>query len=88
MPGFDPPLNAVMMLWVNLIMDTLGALALGTELPSMEVLNRRPYNRDASLVSRPMWRNILVQSAFQLILLCILMFAGPGLFDVPRGEVL
>ena len=84
--GFDPPLNAVMMLWVNLIMDTLGALALGTELPSMEVLNRRPYNRDASLVSRPMWRNILVQSAFQLILLVILMFAGPGLFDVPRGE--
>jgi P-type E1-E2 ATPase len=28
--GFDPPLNAVMMLWVNLIMDTMGALALGT----------------------------------------------------------
>jgi magnesium-transporting ATPase (P-type) len=27
--GFDPPLNAVMMLWVNLIMDTMGALALG-----------------------------------------------------------
>ena len=26
--GFDPPLNAVMMLWVNLIMDTMGALAL------------------------------------------------------------
>jgi Ca2+-transporting ATPase len=84
--GFDPPLNAVMMLWVNLIMDTLGALALGTEMPSMEVLERRPYNRDASLVSRPMWRNIFAQSFFQLILLCILMFAGPGLFDVPRGE--
>ncbi len=29
--GYDPPLNAVMMLWVNLIMDTMGALALGTE---------------------------------------------------------
>ena len=84
--GFEPPLNAVMMLWVNLIMDTLGALALGTEMPSMEVLERRPYNREASLVSRPMWRNIMVQSAFQLILLVILMFAGPGLFDVPRGE--
>jgi len=73
-------------LWVNLIMDTLGALALGTELPSLEVLERRPYNRDASLVSRPMWRNIFAQSVFQLIVLLILMFAGPGLFDVPRGE--
>jgi magnesium-transporting ATPase (P-type) len=84
--GFEPPLNAVMMLWVNLIMDTLGALALGTEMPSMEVLERRPYNRDASLVSRPMWRNIIIQSTFQLILLVILMFGGPGIFDVPRGE--
>jgi magnesium-transporting ATPase (P-type) len=84
--GFDPPLNAVMMLWVNLIMDTLGALALGTEMPHMEVLERRPYNREASLVSHPMWRNIFAQSFFQLTLLCILMFAGPGLFDVPRGE--
>lgn len=27
--GNEPPLNAVMMLWVNLIMDTMGALALG-----------------------------------------------------------
>lgn len=32
--GYDPPLNAVMMLWVNLIMDTMGALALGTEVRS------------------------------------------------------
>ena len=35
--GYQPPLNAVMMLWVNLIMDTMGALALGTEPPSEEV---------------------------------------------------
>ena len=32
--GTAPPLNAVMMLWVNLIMDTMGALALGTEEPT------------------------------------------------------
>ena len=84
--GFDPPLNAVMMLWVNLIMDTLGALALATELPQLSVLNRRPYKRDAPLVSKPMWRNILAQSVFQLILLLILLFAGGGMFGVPVGE--
>jgi magnesium-transporting ATPase (P-type) len=84
--GFDPPLNAVMMLWVNLIMDTLGALALATELPSITVLNRRPYKRDAPLVSKPMWRNIFAQSAFQLILLLILLFAGGSIFDIPVGE--
>ncbi|CAM9381353.1 unnamed protein product [Chrysoparadoxa australica] len=79
--GFDPPLNAVMMLWVNLIMDTMGALALGTEHPTLELLERKPYGRSAKLVSRPMARNILVQSAFQLILLLWLLFDIRTLFD-------
>merc|ERR1719506_2246754 len=80
--GFGQPLTAVQMLWVNLIMDTLGALALGTEKPTPELLQRRPYKRSSSLVSKPMWRNILVQSAYQLILLLILLFAGAKWFDV------
>jgi Ca2+ transporting ATPase len=36
----DPPLTAVQMLWVNLIMDTFAALALATEPPSEELFNR------------------------------------------------
>jgi magnesium-transporting ATPase (P-type) len=64
--GFDPPLNAVMMLWVNLIMDTMGALALGTEPPSPTLLERRPYKRTAKLISKPMWRNIVCQAMFQV----------------------
>ena len=75
-------MTAVQMLWVNLIMDTLGALALGTEMPTDELLERKPYKRDASLISRPMWRNILVQSTYQLILLFVLMFEGARLFGV------
>jgi len=71
--GYDPPLNAVMMLWVDLIMDTMGALALGTEPPSPELLDRRPYKRNASLISLPMWRNILIQSAYQIALLVYLL---------------
>jgi magnesium-transporting ATPase (P-type) len=84
--GFDPPLNAVMMLWVNLIMDTMGALALGTEQPSMTLLDRKPYKRTASLISRPMWRNILCQSVFQVSLLLYLLFHGAELFQVPKGD--
>ncbi|CAN0443880.1 unnamed protein product, partial [Hapterophycus canaliculatus] len=64
--GKDPPLNPLMMLWVNLIMDTMGALALGTEAPTLELLDRRPYKRNAPLISRPMFRNIMVQSIFQV----------------------
>jgi len=80
--GFGQPLTAVQMLWVNLVMDTLGALALGTEAPTRELLDRKPYKRNASLISRPMARNILVQSAWQLTLLLVLLFHGAEWFGV------
>lgn len=38
-------LQAVQMLWVNLIQDTLASLALATELPTEDLLKRRPYGR-------------------------------------------
>merc|ERR1711871_549673 len=84
--GSAEPLTAVQMLWVNLIMDTMGALALATEPPLPELLDRRPYRRSASLISWPMWRNIGFQSVFQLILLCVLLFDGPRLFDIHENE--
>ena len=70
------PLNAVMMLWVNLIMDTMGALALATEKPTPMLFKRKPYPIDESLISAHMWRNIAVQSGFQLVLLGWLLFSG------------
>jgi calcium-translocating P-type ATPase len=84
--GYNPPLNAVMMLWVNLIMDTMGALALGTEPPRLELLDRRPYKRDASLISRPMWRNIFIQATYQLALLVFLLNKGPVLYNCEDGS--
>jgi Ca2+-transporting ATPase len=84
--GFVVPLNAVQLLWVNLVMDTLGALALGTELPTPALLKRKPYKRSAKLISRPMWRNIFCQSAFQLILLLILLYKGADYFGVPPSD--
>ena len=75
-----------MMLWVNLIMDTMGALALGTESPAPHLLDRRPLRRDASLISRPMIRNILIQSVFQIALLAYLLLLAPGDFACTAGS--
>jgi magnesium-transporting ATPase (P-type) len=83
--GYELPLNAVMMLWVNLIMDTMGALALGTEAPSPTLLERRPYKRNASLISNLMIRNIAFQSIYQLALLSYLLLYGAQDFNVIQG---
>lgn len=48
------------MLWVNLIMDTLASLALATEMPTIELLKRKPYGRTSPLISRTMSKNVNV----------------------------
>merc|ERR1711998_616965 len=45
------PLNAIQLLWINLIMDSMGALALATEKPDDSLLDRKPIGKTASLVS-------------------------------------
>ncbi|XP_020409859.1 calcium-transporting ATPase 10, plasma membrane-type isoform X1 [Prunus persica] len=72
----DVPLNAVQLLWVNLIMDTLGALALATEPPTDHLMDRTPVGRKEPLITNIMWRNLLVQAFYQVIVLLILNFRG------------
>ena len=47
------------MLWINLIMDTLGALALATEPPQESLLKRKPYGRHDYIISPLMMKHIL-----------------------------
>lgn len=74
----DSPLNAVQMLWVNLVMDTLGALALSTEPPAENILDRAPQDKDDQIISPVMWRNILCHAFMQIVMLLILIFVLPG----------
>ncbi|CAL8074335.1 unnamed protein product [Calicophoron daubneyi] len=78
----DSPLKAIQMLWVNLIMDTLASLALATEQPSLELLNRAPYGRTQPLISRQMAKNIIGHSIYQLSVIFFLLFAADSLMDV------
>ena len=72
----EAPLTAVQLLWVNLIMDTLGALALATEPPYDALMEKPPVGRKGSFITNVMWRNIVGQAIYQLIVLWVLQFAG------------
>ncbi|KAI3471621.1 hypothetical protein Pfo_028271 [Paulownia fortunei] len=75
-------LTAVQLLWVNLIMDTLGALALATEPPHDGLMRRPPVGRTESFITRTMWRNIIGQSIYQLAVLLVLNFVGKQILDL------
>ncbi|KAH0896549.1 hypothetical protein HID58_046117 [Brassica napus] len=70
------PLTAVQLLWVNLIMDTLGALALATEPPTDHLMGRPPVGRKEPLITNIMWRNLLIQAIYQVSVLLVLNFRG------------
>ncbi|KAF5199193.1 Calcium-transporting ATPase 12, plasma membrane-type [Thalictrum thalictroides] len=78
----DVPLTAVQLLWVNLIMDSLGALALATDRPTDDLLEKKPVGRTEPLITNIMWRNLIAQALYQITLLLILQFKGKSIFGV------
>ena len=75
--GNETPLTPIQMLWVNLIMDSLGSLALATEPPYEELLQREPTKRSESIINGRMWKHIILQSLVEIIVLLILYLLAP-----------
>ncbi|KAG6647260.1 hypothetical protein CIPAW_07G066500 [Carya illinoinensis] len=76
------PLTTVQLLWVNLIMDTLAALALATDKPTNDLMAKPPVGRSEPLITLIMWRNLIAQALYQVIILLVLQFKGRSIFGV------
>lgn len=61
-------------------MDTFAALALATDPPTLELLNRKPERKGSSIISFNMWKMIFGQAILQLVITFILNFAGHSIF--------
>jgi len=53
------PLTIIQMLWINLVMDTLAALAFSGEPPLKRYMLEKPKDRAENIISKPMWNSIL-----------------------------
>lgn len=58
--GVDEPLKVTHLLFVNLVMDSLGAIMLGNEPALEKYMLEKPRRRDESIVSKPMMAQILI----------------------------
>lgn len=74
----DSPVTITQMLWVNIIMDTLGALAFACEPARVEYMKSPPKPRDEKIISRQMVKQILSTSLYVLCL-CVWFLKGKTL---------
>lgn len=74
-------LTALQMLWINLMMDSLAALALATDPPTEEMLDRLPESKKSPLITVSMWKMIIGQSILQIIVSFVLLEMGSSMID-------
>lgn len=72
--GTESPLTVTQMLWVNLIMDTFGAMALASLPPSQSVMKDKPRDRKAFILTKPMMKDILGVGGFFFLLLVAFLY--------------
>ena len=83
--GTEMPLTITQILWVNLIMDTLAAMALASLPPSREVMEEKPRASDAFIITRSMTRGILVIGGLFFVVTFALLWhfeQGAGMDDI------
>lgn len=66
--GMENPLSITQILWVNLVMDTLAALAFGGEPALKRYMKEQPKRRDEAIVSKYMWSQIITGSLWIFLL--------------------
>ena len=74
--GVETPITIIQMLWINIIMDTLGGLAFAGEAPLEYYMQEKPIRRDEQILSREMLNQIFITGAYTLGL-SLLFLASP-----------
>ncbi|KAJ3089613.1 Calcium-transporting ATPase 10, plasma membrane-type [Quaeritorhiza haematococci] len=79
-------LNSVQLLWINLIMDSLGALSLASEPPAQHILQQPPHPRHGSLLTPEMQTYIVLHTIYQVTaLLTMLECLAPTVYVLVPG---
>jgi magnesium-transporting ATPase (P-type) len=78
----ESPLSATQLIWINLIMDTLGAMALATAPPLASIIHQPAISGDVKILSKTMWRNIYGVAVWMVFTMFITVYFGRLIFDL------
>ncbi|MBQ6310640.1 MAG: calcium-translocating P-type ATPase, PMCA-type [Bacteroidales bacterium] len=72
------PLTITQILWINLIMDTLAALALASEPKDPAVMKEKPRGLNDSIITKEMWKRIMLAGVGMFFAAFLYMMRSPG----------
>lgn len=86
--GFKSPLLAIQLLWVNLVTDSLPAIAIGLEPPEKDIMKRKPRSSKKGLFSDGLWNKIIVEGAMIGMLTLFAFSLGNNLYGLEVGRTM
>ena len=76
------PFSIIQLLWINLVMDVLAAIALATEAPHPTELKKERLKKSDKVLTPLMWRAVASQALYQALVMLTLLFLGPLMFGI------
>ena len=86
--GLKSPLLAIQLLWINLVTDSLPAIALGLEKPDENIMNRKPISSQKGLFADGLWSKIFVEGTMIGMLTLFAFSIGNNLYSLEVGRTM
>ncbi len=86
--GLKSPLLAIQLLWVNLVTDSLPAIAIGLEPPEKNIMTRRPVDSKKGIFADGLWNKIIVEGIMLGMLTLIAFSIGNKYYGLEVGRTM
>ena len=86
--GLKSPLLAIQLLWINLVTDSLPAIAIGLESPDKNIMNQKPRNSRKSIFADGLWSKIILEGIMLGMLTLVAFSVGNNLYGLEVGRTM
>ena len=86
--GLKSPLLAIQLLWINLITDSLPAIALGLEKPEEDIMDKKPKDNKKGIFADGLWQRIITEGTMLGILTLVAFSVGNYLYNIEVGRTM
>ncbi len=86
--GLKSPLLAIQLLWINLVTDSLPAIALGLEKPEKDIMQRKPVDSKKGIFADGLWNKIIVEGIMIGVLTLVAFGVGNKYYGLEVGRTM